>query len=82
MTEWVSNVCFTSCMNSHGVLVYNYCDDGAKIGPSLIIINYDLFQGLQGLCSHKVSKGRESHFSNCPNELKLLTTVLNRAKPS
>lgn len=87
MTEWVSNVCFTSCMNSHGVLVYNYCDNGVTLEPSLIIINYDLFPGLQGLYSHKVSKRRESLFSNycyvCPSswtEPKLLTTLLDRAK--
>lgn len=86
MTEWVSNVCFTSCMNSHGVLVYNYCDDDVALRPSLIIISYD-FSGLQVLYSHKVSKGREPLLSNCcyvcPSsqpEQKSLTTLLDGAK--
>ena len=60
MTEWVSNVCFTSCMSSHAVLVYNYCDDGVTLGPSLIIISYDFSRTAGPLFSQSVREG--NHF--------------------
>lgn len=59
------------------------------LGPSLIIINYVLFPGLQGLYSPKVSKRRQWLFSNCGyvcpsswTEPKFLTTLLDREKAS
>lgn len=61
VTEWVSNVCFTSCMNSHGVLVYNCCEDGVTLGPSLIITNYDFFQNYRAsILTKSVREG--NHF--------------------